>query len=146
MRRRLYILLLAVAAGIALGWWRSHRSAPEAAPQAAAPGRKHLSPPPPAPVLPPPATAEPVVLAPTPFTPPPVVVPGTRPAVRIQDGKTIDFSSGKPVVKDSGEEKTIIDAAVKEMDEAAKNVRFSPTTPGPEEKKPTVPPSSPSGG
>jgi hypothetical protein len=147
MRRRLYFLLLAVAAGIALGWWGSHRSTPETVPQAAAPGRKHLSPPPPEPVQPPPASIEPLVLAPTPFTPPPVVVPGARPAVRIQDGKTIDFSSGKPVVKESGEEKAIIDAAVKEMDEAAKNVRFGPTPPATGEKRqPAVPASGPSGG
>ena len=55
--------------------------------------------------------------------------------IAIQDGKTIDFSSGKPVVKDSPEEKKVIDAAVQEMDEAAKNVKF-----GPPEKKPAPEP------
>lgn len=49
--------------------------------------------------------------------------------VAIQDGKTIDFSSGKPVVKDSAKEKAIIDAAVKEMEEASKTVTFAPTAP-----------------
>lgn len=56
--------------------------------------------------------------------------------VTIQDGKTIDFSSGKPVVKDSADEKAVIDAAVKEMDEAAKAVKF-----GAPEKKPAPAPS-----
>lgn len=53
----------------------------------------------------------------------------TKPNVAIRDGETIDFSSGKPVVKKSAHEKAIIDAAVKEMDEAAKSVTFGPTTP-----------------
>jgi hypothetical protein len=47
--------------------------------------------------------------------------------VEIRDGKTIDFSSGKPVVKDSSQEKAIIDAAVKEMEDATRNVSFAPT-------------------
>lgn len=55
--------------------------------------------------------------------------------VAIQDRKTIDFSSGRPVVKDSAQDRAIIDAAVKEMDEAAKNVRFDPTAPQPPVKK-----------
>jgi hypothetical protein len=49
------------------------------------------------------------------------------PEVAIQDGKTIDFSSGKPVVKNSPAEQAIIDEAVKEMDAATKDVTFSPT-------------------
>ena len=49
-----------------------------------------------------------------------------KPTVAIQDRKTIDFSSGKPVVKDSKQEQAIIDSAVKEMDEAAKSVHFDP--------------------
>ena len=49
-----------------------------------------------------------------------------NPEVAIQDGKTLDFSSGRPVVKDSPAEKKIIDSAVKEMDDAAKNVAFAP--------------------
>jgi hypothetical protein len=58
-----------------------------------------------------------------------------KPEVAIQDGKTIDFSTGKPVVKDSPEDKAAIDAAVKEMDEASKDVTFGPTAaPGAEKK------------
>jgi maltose-binding protein MalE len=59
-----------------------------------------------------------------------------HPEVAIQDGKTIDFSSGKPVVKDSAKEKAAIDKAVKEMEEAAKGVTFtSPTAPPAAPKK-----------
>jgi hypothetical protein len=49
------------------------------------------------------------------------------PEVAIQDGKTIDFSSGKPVLKNSPEEQAAIDAAVKEIDAATKGVIFNPT-------------------
>jgi hypothetical protein len=51
------------------------------------------------------------------------------PEVAIQDGKTIDFSSGRPVVKDTAKEKASIDKAVREMDEAAKGVTFTSPTP-----------------
>jgi hypothetical protein len=49
--------------------------------------------------------------------PAPAVVP-------IVDGKTIDFSSGTPTVRDSPADQAVIDAAVKEMDEATKSVTF----------------------
>lgn len=55
--------------------------------------------------------------------------PRMNPPVAIQDQATIDFSSGKPVVKDSTQEKAIIDAAVKEMDDAAKGVVFKANVP-----------------
>lgn len=44
--------------------------------------------------------------------------------VAIQDGKTLDFSSGRPVIKDSAADKAALDAAVKEMDAASKDVTF----------------------
>jgi|SRR5882724_3443661 len=56
------------------------------------------------------------------------------PEVPIQDGKTIDFSTGKPIVKDSAEERAIIDAAVKEMDAASKDATFIPTAVSPREE------------
>lgn len=40
--------------------------------------------------------------------------------------KTIDFSSGQPVVKDSAEDKAAIDAAMKDIAEATKSVTFDP--------------------
>ena len=58
----------------------------------------------------------------------------TRPAkpgppITIQDGRTIDFSSGRAVVKDSAAEQAIIAAAVKEIDAAAHDVTFTPAAP-----------------
>jgi hypothetical protein len=48
----------------------------------------------------------------------------------IQDGKTIDFSGGTPVLKDSPADRAAMDAAVKQMDDAAKDVTF-PAEPAP---------------
>jgi hypothetical protein len=59
--------------------------------------------------------------------------PSRASEVPIPDGATIDFSSGKPVVRADAGEKAIIDAAVKEMNEAAKNIRFEPLAPPPVE-------------
>lgn len=56
---------------------------------------------------------------PPPMAKAPAVVP-------IQDRKTIDFSSGKPVVKDDAEEHAAIAKAEKEMAAAAQGVTFGP--------------------
>jgi hypothetical protein len=45
--------------------------------------------------------------------------------VPIQDGKTLNFSSGSPQVGDSAADKAALDAGVKEIDEATKNITFS---------------------
>jgi hypothetical protein len=50
-----------------------------------------------------------------------------RPQVAIQDGKTIDFSNGTAVVKDTPADKAAMDAAVKAMDAAASTVTFPAT-------------------
>ena len=50
------------------------------------------------------------------------------------DGQTIDFSTGKPVVKNTPEDQAVIDAAVKEMAEATKGVTFEATPPKPAPK------------
>ncbi|HYP16687.1 MAG TPA: hypothetical protein VEQ65_05705 [Opitutus sp.] len=56
--------------------------------------------------------------------------PASRPPpVTIQDRKTIDFSSGKPVVKDNPAERALIDAAMKDIQDAAKNIHFAPLVP-----------------
>ncbi|MGA2691965.1 MAG: hypothetical protein ABSF76_06330 [Opitutaceae bacterium] len=47
-----------------------------------------------------------------------------QPFVPIQDGKTLDFSGGSPVIRDSAADKAALDKAVKEMDEASKSVTF----------------------
>jgi len=48
----------------------------------------------------------------------------TTEPVAIQDGKTIDFSSGRPVTRDGAADKAALDAAVKEIDAASKDVTF----------------------
>jgi hypothetical protein len=69
-------------------------------------------------------------------------VPAPAPAGYVDltkhDQQTIDFSSGKPVVKDSPQERAELAAAEKELAEAAKDVTF-----GPPPKKPVVPPEPP---
>ena len=55
------------------------------------------------------------------------------PEVAIQDGKTIDFSSGRPVIKDDAKQKAAFEKSLKEMDAAAKGVTFAPRQPA--EKK-----------
>jgi hypothetical protein len=47
--------------------------------------------------------------------------------VAIQDGKTIDFSGGSPVVKDSAADKAALAAALRDIDAATKTVTFPAT-------------------
>ncbi len=54
--------------------------------------------------------------------PPPTVV-------TIQDRATIDFSSGQPVVKNDDAEQALIDAALKDIDDAARHIKFAPLVP-----------------
>jgi hypothetical protein len=61
--------------------------------------------------------AQELVLLPT-RAPTPTPVP-------IQDGKTLDFSGGKAVVKDNADDKAALDQGLKEIDEATKSVTFS---------------------
>lgn len=72
---------------------------------------------------------------------PPTTSTTQKTTVAIQDGKTLDFSSGKPVLKDSADEKAIIEQSVKEMNEAAASVTFGPASKAPatDTKKPTPP-------
>ena len=64
--------------------------------------------------------------------------------VPIEEGKTIDFSSGLPLVNDSAKQKAIIDRSVKAMEDAARDVTFgSPATSADTKKaepSPTPPP------
>ena len=68
-------------------------------------------------------------------------VKGPKPDVAIQDGKTIDFSSGRPVVKDDAKQKAALEKSLKEMDAAAAGVTFAPKPPV--EKKPAEPSPAP---
>jgi hypothetical protein len=60
--------------------------------------------------------------------PAPSSAPATRakPEVPIQDGKTIDFSSGQAEVKGDPKEQAAIAQAVAELNAAAGNVTFTP--------------------
>lgn len=64
--------------------------------------------------------------------PPPARTPSAsgnaKPVVPIEDQKTIDFSSGKPVVTADPKQKEIIDRAVADMKAAAADVTFPATT------------------
>ena len=78
----------------------------------------------------------------------PVTIHPTAPAppkteVAIEDGKTIDFSGGTPVVRDNAKEKAAIARAVREMEEATKNVTFSASAPAADDKKKAEPPVAP---
>jgi hypothetical protein len=70
--------------------------------------------------------------------------PAAKPAEPIDltrhDGQAIDFSSGRPVVKDTPADRAAVARAVKEMDEAAKDVTFQPTKPTVAEQPPAAPP------
>ncbi len=138
MKRPVVILaLVAVLVGLALIW--NGRKQPKSTPAPASNSAAIQALP--SPVVPSqPAVSSAVVT--TPATPP---TPATAAAavapaqtVAIQDGKTLDFSSGKPVLKDSADEKAIIEQALKEMNEAAAGVTFGPVpkAPAPDTKKP----------
>lgn len=124
MQRRLGWALLVIALGVLLGYLWNRRATPAA------------------PVPPPVTLTKPTPPAATPAvttskagpTASAVAQPAPNPPVAIQDNKTVDFSSGKPVVKNSAEDKAAIDAAVKEMDAATKDITFGPT-PSPPPKK-----------
>ena len=66
---------------------------------------------------------QPPPVAPTPaaqFVPPPAAAP----EVAIEDGKTIDFSKGAAEIRSTPTDQAIIDAALKEMQEATKSISF----------------------
>jgi hypothetical protein len=62
------------------------------------------------------------VSQPDPHSRKPAVVP-------IQDGQTIDFSQGHPVVSDKAADKERMDAALKQIDESTRDVTFSAAPP-----------------
>ena len=59
-------------------------------------------------------------------------------AVPVQDGKTVDISSGRPVIRDDAHSRAVIDKSLKEMEDAAQNVTFGPR-PAPAQKKKVEP-------
>jgi hypothetical protein len=59
-----------------------------------------------------------------------VATPSPTP-LPIPDGKTLDFSNGAGVVKESAADKAALDAGVKEIDDATKAVTFPANPPPP---------------
>jgi len=57
--------------------------------------------------------------------------PSPAATVPIQNRVTIDFSTGHPLIKDDAVEQAIIDAALKDIQDAAKNIKFAPLVPPP---------------
>lgn len=110
MRRKILLLLLGLALGLVAGrFFLGHRSTRTPRP-----------------------TADLVPLAPAPAIapiPPPAPIPVRD--IAIQDGKTIDFSSGRPQIQDTPADRAALERAKREMDEAARNVTFPPTAPTP---------------
>lgn len=51
------------------------------------------------------------------------------PVTSIQDGKTIDFSSGQSVVRDDAADRAALEKAKREIDEATADITFAPTKP-----------------
>ncbi|MBI2511696.1 MAG: hypothetical protein HYV96_06950 [Opitutae bacterium] len=71
----------------------------------------------------------PVVSAPAPIAAAPAATPAAAPAPEPVDltkheAKTIDFSSGKPVVKDTPEDRAALQEGLKDIEEATRNVTF----------------------
>lgn len=135
MQRRTWLWLLATALTAGAVYLATRPAPPAAAPprarvrptQSSAGEAALKSGPQPGPELPatPPAppTAAAGIFAPAPALPP----------VAIQDHVTLDFSSGIVRQSDTAADQAALDAALKEMDEATKNVTFpaAPATPPP---------------
>ena len=71
------------------------------------------------PAIPPPSISPPLIAPRNDPVPGPLEVP-------IQNGATIDFSLGAPMVKMQGKDQEALDRALKEMAEATKDVTFPP--------------------
>lgn len=56
----------------------------------------------------------------------PSSTPASPNEVAIQEGKTIDFSSGSADIRSTPADQAAIDAALKEMQEATRNISFDP--------------------
>ncbi len=87
----------------------------------------------------PPAATAPANTPPKPTSGQPEIPIGRGgPRVPVQDGKTIDMSSGRPVVQDDARSRAAIEKAKKEMEAAASEVTFAPR-PAPQKKSEPAP-------
>ncbi|MDD3179457.1 MAG: hypothetical protein PHQ04_03810 [Opitutaceae bacterium] len=71
----------------------------------------------------------------------PTAGPRNSPPVDLtsHDGETIDFSSGRAVIKDTPQDRAALERAKKEMEAAAQGVTFGPTPKNPEPPPPAPP-------
>jgi hypothetical protein len=134
--RALWTFVALAVLALAAAYWLRRQTRP--APPAATPATAAL------PATPPPPSAAPTTTPPQAVSvtipPPPAPAAKTsKPEVAIQEGKTIDFSSGVAVIKDDARQKAIIDKSVKEMESALQDVTFGPPAPKPAEPAPTKP-------
>ncbi len=68
----------------------------------------------------------------SPFSPPAANQAAPKmpaPVLPIEEGKTIDFSTGVPIVRDSAKERAIIRRSLKEIEAANEGVKFGPLPP-----------------
>ncbi len=125
--KRIIWFLAAVGLVVAFLLWRADEpvTMPGNRPMSARPAATTALPPVAIPSAPPPPAASTAraVATPAPIEPPRPLAPGVVP---IRNQKTIDFSSGKPVVQDDAANKAAIDDALKAMEEATKGVSFGP--------------------
>jgi hypothetical protein len=123
------VLLALVAGGVYLLRGRAGRAPVELAPAA----EKSTAP-----------TTAPATAGSTPAPRSEAAVPTVRmgrngPQVPVQDGKTIDMSTGRPVVRDDARSRAAIEKAKKEMADAASEVTFQPQ-PAPKKADPAAKP------
>jgi hypothetical protein len=131
MKSRLLLLALILVGGTALvlGIVRPHVST---LPATVVDPLADLKPPP----LPPPELPA-LVIPPTPSLTPPELPPrptdavGPAPEVPIQNGLTIDFSTGAPVLKSETRDQEALDSALKEIAEVAKRTQIQKPPPPP---------------
>jgi hypothetical protein len=133
MRARHLWLVAAVIVILAAIYWRMRPEASGGAALASDPPPDvHQPAPSPPAAFPPPAVPPQPVFVPAPprHTAGPTHV-APEATVPIQDGATIDFSTGSPQVRSGGADAEALAKALKEMAEATSNVTFPPSAPPP---------------
>jgi hypothetical protein len=133
MKNRLLWVALVIAASVGFYFAMVKPAVNPASPSVTMEDLKKMRPPQqlPPPELPRPVIADVVVAPPV---PPPIampamrtVVPPTKLEIPIQDGVTLDFSSGAAQARAQGSDADALKEALKEMSEATKDIKFDPT-------------------
>lgn len=138
-RFRLILVLASITLGVGVGvyvaqHWIQEESAPTTGGGLTSAGGQLAEPSPTANLpmaaeAPPTADSRPVTAIPpaadsSPFA---QITPAEPEIAPIEDRTTIDFSSGAPAYRDDGDEQAIMDAALKEMEEALDGMTFGPS-------------------